>query len=220
MSKYHADHSFFDTIDTEEKAYWLGFIAADGCIKNSQNWPLSVALAARDCEHLNKLRVALRSDHVINIEDVITNFGAFRRCSLRICGLGLCKGLMSHGVVPRKSLIISPPPISRVLMRHYWRGYFDGNGCITYDRVRGSWHVSLTSGSALMTEAFADFARDASTTNAAAHRYRDRSYVFNVGGRFAIPILRALYDNATVYLDRKHALYLKAVAARERANTE
>jgi predicted transcriptional regulator len=29
--KYKADYDIFENIDTPEKAYWLGFIAADGC---------------------------------------------------------------------------------------------------------------------------------------------------------------------------------------------
>ena len=36
--KYKADYRKFKNIDSAEKAYWLGFIAADGCVyKREQN---------------------------------------------------------------------------------------------------------------------------------------------------------------------------------------
>ena len=46
-------------IDTEEKAYWLGFITADGCIVSKGG--LSVNLVATDAGHLEKLSVSLSS---------------------------------------------------------------------------------------------------------------------------------------------------------------
>ena len=43
----------FDIIDTEEKAYWLGFIYADGCISLKTN-AFEISLKYDDINHLNK----------------------------------------------------------------------------------------------------------------------------------------------------------------------
>src|SRR6202012_252825 len=62
---YALDDYFFDVIDTEAKAYWLGFITADGCVRAgviSNGWQrhgLSVKLKASDSGHLEKLKADL-----------------------------------------------------------------------------------------------------------------------------------------------------------------
>ena len=55
--KYKLNEHCFDEIDTEEKAYWLGFIAADGCVyKNSNAWRLQINLKSSDKHHLEKFQ--------------------------------------------------------------------------------------------------------------------------------------------------------------------
>lgn len=46
---YAVNQDYFATIDTEEKAYWLGFIAADGCVSRAgKGFRFQMGLAARD----------------------------------------------------------------------------------------------------------------------------------------------------------------------------
>ena len=52
------DNTVFDTIDTEEKAYWLGFMYADGYVQNNGN-SVELSLKGSDVEHLEKFRVFL-----------------------------------------------------------------------------------------------------------------------------------------------------------------
>ena len=53
----------------------------------------------------------------------------------------MCTDLMKLDVVPRKSLIAEMPNINKSLVRHFIRGYFDGDGNISYT-VNG--HISLS----------------------------------------------------------------------------
>ena len=67
--KYFADETFFDVINTEEKAYWLGFIYADGYIttkRNNGNQSLGITLSKSDKEHLEKFKRSIKSNHPIN----------------------------------------------------------------------------------------------------------------------------------------------------------
>ena len=54
---YNCNYRFFETIDTEEKAYWLGFIASDGWIsinKNTNSGTVGIELQVSDIDHLKK----------------------------------------------------------------------------------------------------------------------------------------------------------------------
>jgi len=48
------NHDYFSSITTEEQAYWLGFIATDGCIM--PDGLLSLSLNVQDREHLIQFR--------------------------------------------------------------------------------------------------------------------------------------------------------------------
>ena len=63
--KFYCDSDFFDVIDTEPKAYWLGFIFADGYVlkyANKKYAKFGISLAGFDSGHLEKLRDALKSN--------------------------------------------------------------------------------------------------------------------------------------------------------------
>ena len=93
--KYSVNESFFDIIDTEEKAYWLGFIMADGCIctsnSSSPNNRLSIILNQKDKDHLIKFKKAIdskapvREGTVIDKRGFVTYKAEFRVNSLKMC---------------------------------------------------------------------------------------------------------------------------------------
>lgn len=59
---YLRDEHAFDAIETEDAAYWLGFLAADGNVSNGR---LRIGLAARDVDHLRTFCRWLGSDRPI-----------------------------------------------------------------------------------------------------------------------------------------------------------
>jgi DNA invertase Pin-like site-specific DNA recombinase len=63
LRRYSCDHSFFDEIDTEAKAYWLGFIAADGCVTDKN--VLSISLSSRDHDHLLRFKADIQASHPV-----------------------------------------------------------------------------------------------------------------------------------------------------------
>jgi len=148
---YALDDGYFDSIDTEGKAYWLGFITADGCVQTgtvgANGWlrnQLSVKLKESDAGHLEKLKSALSAESPVRLVPQATlSSGA---AEIAVTSGRLVESLISLGVGPRKSLSVQPWIGPDELMRHYWRGMVDGDGTLVVKR----W-VGHTPGSQMMT---------------------------------------------------------------------
>lgn len=121
-NKIPFDETYFSSIDTKEKAYWLGFIAADGCVHRnvSGSNEFSIALAMKDYEHLALLKQALKSDHAISVNK------STNTCKLRIVRKNFTDDLIRHGIVQNKTM--QPFHVPKNLMTHWLRGLFDGDG--------------------------------------------------------------------------------------------
>lgn len=130
--KYSVNDTYFKEIDSEEKAYWLGFLLADGCIHTRSGQDrLSLVLSVKDKEHLEKFKKTISFTGPIN--DYIKKSGKFlglKHSYLRITSQELADDLAKMGCVPRKSLILKFPIIKDELISHLVRGYFDGDGSV------------------------------------------------------------------------------------------
>ena len=62
--KHTCNEHFFDTIDTQEKAYWLGFLFADGNVSNISN-TVSISLKGDDIAHLEKFKIFINASNNI-----------------------------------------------------------------------------------------------------------------------------------------------------------
>ena len=131
---YNVNHNFFDIIDSEEKAYILGFLYADGTnmeVINGQNG-ISFTQLEQDIDILNKINVAMQSTYPIN--SYIQKSNGKVKCKLTFCSQKLSDQVNFLGAPPKKSLILKFPNKeifkSPDLIRHFIRGYFDGDGCI------------------------------------------------------------------------------------------
>lgn len=124
--EFNANHSFFSK-QTEESCYWAGFIAADGCIYENS---LIINLQSRDILHLEKLKKILNSNKIIKCKK--RKKDKFWYVSFKIGSKELANDLLNNfNITPKKSLILEPPNlINNELIRHFIRGYLDGDGCI------------------------------------------------------------------------------------------
>lgn len=132
---YELNEDFFEIIDTSEKAYWLGFLYADGYNNCGDKRHVTLKLQGRDGYMIKRFRDALESTHPI--VDVIDN--GKPQVYIRICNKKLSMDLEKLGAGQCKSLILEFPADDQVpnhLVRHFIRGYFDGDGCITMNRNR------------------------------------------------------------------------------------
>lgn len=156
--KHFFDETFFNVIDNEKKAYWLGFIIADGCIyRGSDKWSyrLHINLSIKDLNHLEKFLNDLSADYTIeeSISKEHNKIKSTKIATVKINSTRLCKDLLSLGISTNKSMNEIFPNIPDHLYRHFIRGYFDGDGSIYNSRrSKLEWHFSIVSGLKFLTD--------------------------------------------------------------------
>lgn len=214
--KYSFNIHYFDVIDSEEKAYWLGFIYADGYIVNAipgkTHDAFGIALSSKDKIHLEKFKYAINSTHPIN--DYVSAYGTGIS---RIVFINQCyiDNLISKGVFRNKSLILKYPSYDIVPKKYsipFIRGYFDGDGSIKRTGKRRTEAKDPYDVSFIGTKEFLIAIQDelgmySKLRQASKHNTNSYEIVFG-GFRKALSVLNVLYNDATIYLDRKYERYL------------
>lgn len=128
---YEVNQDFFKIIDTQEKAYVLGFLYADGCnhIYDDRRY-ISVCQLEQDIDILDKIRKAIEYTNPHYVKE-IQKSNQKVKYRMQISNSTISKDLENLGMVANKSLVLTFPTfISKELMPHFIRGYFDGDGCV------------------------------------------------------------------------------------------
>jgi hypothetical protein len=206
--KYICNHKYFNTIDTEDKAYWFGFIAADGCIKKGHT--LSIYLQSTDKQHLILLLNYLNANYPIRDEKKIVKNKIYFSAGFSVHSYKLVQNLIAKGITERKSLTLKYPKIDSCLMRHFIRGYFDGDGCFwcsNKDTTHGypKCSYSFTGSPFFIPDLQKEIAKNCGLKENIYIGIRNgKSKNFGYSGKKNCNIIyHYLYDNASVFLARK-----------------
>jgi hypothetical protein len=205
---YPRNEYYFNKIDTEEKAYWLGFLYADGCVHSGNN---EISINITDKEHVEKFKKAIGAiNHKITETDDKRWKNAKRLYQFSIKDKQLHQDLEKWGCIPDKTFLIEKfPNIPRDYISHFIRGYFDGDGSLHYLQGTNNYRISFTSGSSKFLE---EIRKELDVTNISISKQKDsNTYYFQISGRKqVIRILNYLYENSTkeTRLDRKYTYYL------------
>lgn len=134
------DKSYFNNIDSGEKAYWLGFIYADGYItrhKETRTYELGIELNSRDDYILQKFAENLGNVHNVEYKHQEKSFNGYNystdSCVLRIYSKQICEDLIKLNVVPNKTNSELYPKCNNFFF-DFLRGFLDGDGCIYVDK--------------------------------------------------------------------------------------
>lgn len=140
--KYILNESFFKKYNLNN-SYWAGFIAADGNITKNC---LSIELSKIDKEHLKKIKTDICFNGKLYSRNRIKNNKIYKYNSIHIHSKQVVDDLKNNfNIISNKSLIIKPPKIkNKKLICNYIRGYFDGDGSISFDK---SFKLTFTCGS-------------------------------------------------------------------------
>jgi intein/homing endonuclease len=149
--KYITNEKFFDIINDEEKAYFLGLMYADGnnYVRIPHSYEVSIKLQEQDKYILEKFRDLLSPQ--TNLKLIIDKKIKTKYCLFKINSKILSHQLSELGCVPAKSLILEFPKfISNNLIHHFIRGYSDGDGSIysksptKTDYINYGWQITST----------------------------------------------------------------------------
>lgn len=202
---------FFDEIDTEEKAYFLGLLISDGNIFNDETGrqaSISITLDSNDEYILENFRKALCANTSITYDG--------RGCSqIAVRSNKMAEALAKYGVVPRKSHITYLPlNISKGMFSHLIRGIFDGDGSIQAHQhgTRFLHAFSFCGSHKLMQDIVKYFQKHLNLIGAiSVYDYKDKEL-----SDFKLQTVQDIYTfgewmykDATIYLNRKRDKYLE-----------
>lgn len=116
------DEEYFDIIDTNEKAYFLGLMITDGSVVGNL---VSISLNILDSYILNLLSSQIMNCNPLYYSpyrtDVVMHFKSEK----------VVKSLSKYGIIPNKSFTAYLPYIGEQYMSHLIRGILDGDGWIS-----------------------------------------------------------------------------------------
>lgn len=201
------DVNYFENIDSENKAYWLGFLYAD-CgisIRSEGKIDFDLQLQYDDYNHLVKFKNDIGYSGDIKEKTIKDKY---KICRISISRYDFCKHIVNQGCVPKKSLILERPKnISDDLVKHFIRGYFDGDGCLC---ITDKTFISSMLGTDDVLNYIYEHISKNIDLSFGKNVYEDkRSKIKEL--RFhkqdTIKFMNYIYEDSKIYLDRKYKLY-------------
>lgn len=216
--KYIPNEKFFEIIDTEEKAYVLGFLYADGnnYVKGTHSYEVSINLQEGDKIILEKMRDLLSPNSPVKYL-VASNPNWKNQYSLKINSKIMTQQLTALGCVPAKSLILQFPNwlTDLKLQQHFIRGYFDGDGSVYSKKpsetghIDWGWQITSTNQFCWAVKNLLEDRLNIHFSSKLDHdETNDITSTISVGGNLQVrKVLDWLYQDATIYLPRKYEKY-------------
>lgn len=206
--KYDVDHSYFDNIDREDKAYFLGFLFADGHVSSSStSFRTTIKLNRKDRPILELFSNFLYRKNLV--KDAPQDC-----CYLEFSSKQIRSKLIFYGCTPKKSLTLKfPDVLPKEMIHHFMRGYFDGDGSATLYKNK----LGNLEGKAVITstkefcQKYKEIIKEELQIDC---NYYSDSRILNSGNKITVNLnisgnlkfvsfYRFLYKDATIFLARK-----------------
>lgn len=226
VNKYPIKEDYFDKIDSEDKAYFLGLLYADGCNNEKRN-AISIGLQEKDKYILEIFREKIGLSKPLSFrnrkKEKVTYQNEYK---LNIINKKLSKRLSELGCWTNKSMTLQFPDEGQIpnnLLNHFIRGVWDGDGHVgLHKRKKNNWtlvDVSLTS-----TEMFCDKLskvlriKGINTSITAKNKSKITRQLHINSRPQAVEFLNWIYKDSTVFLKRKYDKYQEIKKSYEEYN--
>lgn len=220
---YHINEHIFDSIDSDIKAYFVGFVAADGSISET-NYTLSITISKKDDDILLLFQRLLETDKPLKYFSKNKDGKMYEYVQLVITNKQIVESLININLHQRKTWGNTIADINPIYFRSFIRGYFDGDGCVTNLKHK-SIDVSITGyennmnkiiSFLNMNNIFASFIPDKREYGEGNGRFGSL-YFTNNTQRYCF--LKLLYqDDNNIHLDRKYQKAQKFISDIESSN--
>jgi hypothetical protein len=200
--KPEINHHYFNIIDTEEKAYLLGFLCADGCIHNNSN-KISFCLNEKDIEILFLIKKELKLNHKISNRKIYDRRTQkyYNQVSLQFSSKIMREDLKKLGINEFKSIGLKLPLIKEIFFPYFIRGVFDGDGHIDkktcslfYTKIGWCFLEDLLSKQGINLQNYSE-----------TYQEVEKKFI----GKGRILFLDWIYNNSKIHLTRRYLKYLK-----------
>lgn len=150
MNIHSIDEGFFKTIDSPKKAFWLGFICADGSIYKVRN-SLCFTITQKEKYLIERFSADVCSTYIITkVEKQKGRYGG-SFFKITIYNQTFIENLLNAGKTYYKENLLSIPVMPDNLIKDFIRGYFEGDGSISFNISIKSWIVRVSGNQNLLT---------------------------------------------------------------------
>lgn len=214
IKKYEINSNFFKKW-TPEMAYILGLIGADGNICHSGRSHV-LHLACDDRDIIEKIKPILSYNGPVHQK--MRNNGKISY-SIRICDQIIFNDLLKLGVTERKSLTFTPPKMHKKLIRHFIRGYFDGDGSVYLNNrpFKSKLGVAIYSASRPMIDFLYQRLKSLlknsynGTIRMSLSHQKTPYYCIGFGQKSSSKFFTYMYKDANLYIDRKYKKFIEGL---------
>lgn len=210
--RYKINEHYFDKIDTSNKAYILGLLYADGC-NNIDHYSITISLQEEDKHVLEFIKNELEYYGPLRFNELSKKNPKHKnQYILCINNEYMSKRLNELGVVNAKSLILTFPNfIEDKLLPSFVMGYFDGDGCISYDEKRQKCYTK-TAGTNEFCSTLSMILNSLGCKHHIIHPKQcnnSNTFVLQTGGnKSSLIFLSWMYDNTEFHMKRKCQKFL------------
>lgn len=215
VKNLYLKHNYFENVNTEHKAYWLGFLMADGCIEKRNKSQTSIGIEIKNIDKY--LLEEWKKDIGTNNKIANTRKGC---CRIRVHSNKMADDLSKYNIVPNKSHrenhIIK---LKEPFMSPFIRGMFDGDGWIYMRKEYGNLTFGLCGTFTTMADIEEYLRYELKIPKVKVCNYKNKVPFFTHYSKNSLErIYKYLYTNSTIYLKRKKEIFDKIYANTEVTN--
>lgn len=207
------NYAYFDDIDNQEKAYFLGFLFADGHAR-SDGYGIKMNLAESDASILETFRTLIESEKPLRKITINIPNRQNQYC-LDLNSKSFSEKMATLGVVKAKTHKLTfPTYLKQEMVRHFIRGYFDGDGSICVNKANKTCVASIAGTFDFCSSVQKIIKQKISINGHMGQPNKERQNNIRIvswGGRNSINgIYDFLYRDATIFLERKKNKFIEA----------